>query len=268
MNIFYLIKNEHKQILKEYLTYEGVSLLKYFNLSDKEKKKNLPFMYSYVYSDFKNEYYGDLDTEIPSDFEDYEWVNEIYTNNKPLFDEFAEYLFDKIEEHSLDIMDAEYPAWSMLDNPNLVKNQWLIHFTNDADSITSKGFIYGVDELDKLGLTTHFGEFEKKYGGYNFSYLLTDFYRYGYEGSNSYKYGNEAVIFRASGVKLWHHGDSEYQVIFYGKTAKNMVSITSGEDAYWSIRSNKSNEVLYENDDLRKVVSWFVKNYDQYRKHL
>ena len=125
--------------------------------------------------------------------------------------------------------------------------------------------------MSKLGLTTHLGDFDKKYGGYNFAYLLSDFVRYAKgdysRGSRGYKYGDEAVIFRASGIKVWHHGDQEPQVIFYGNTATNIIPITSGENAEWAIYG-KNRRVLFENDDLQRVVNWLINNFDQYRKRL
>lgn len=119
--------------------------------------------------------------------------------------------------------------------------------------------------MEKLGLTCHLSEFEKKYGGYNFAYTLSDFPKYA-KKSGGYKYGSEAVVFNASGIKVWHYGDEEPQVIFYGNTAKNIIPITSGENTEFAIYS-KDNKILYENDDLKNVVYWLIKNFNQYRKN-
>ena len=74
------------------------------------------------------------------------------------------------------------------------------------------------------------------------------------------------VLFRASGVKMWHYSDEEPQVIFYGNTAKNIIPITKGENYAYAIKSK--DKILYESDELEKVVDWVVDNYDQYRKKL
>jgi len=277
MNIKKIIKEEISN-LNEYLTHEGVGLMRYFSTTDAEKIEYLPEGYPYEYlfndfleetnTDYNNSQYSDADgNDIPNDEE-----FEIYNVPEPIKQKYGLWLFEKINNHSLNIEDSEYPAWSYFDRPTLIKNQWLIHFTTDADSIANNGFIYGVDDVDKLGLTTHLSDFEKKYGGYNFSYELSDFIRYGKTNrswqSQEYKYGKEAVIFRASGVKLWHHTDEEPQVIFYGKTATNIIPITSGEDKKYGVHSSRNNELLYESDDMEDVVDWIVKNYAQYRKHL
>jgi len=277
MNINKIIKEEISN-LKEYLTHEGVGLMRYFSLTDAEKIEYLPetYPYEYLFNDFLEEtdtdyngsQYTDSDgNDIPNDEE-----FDIYSVPEPIKRKYGSWLFKQIINHSLNIEDSEYPAWSYFDRPTLIKNQWLIHFTEDADSISSKGFIYGVDDIDKLGLTTHLSDFEKKYGGYNFSYLLSDFIRYGKTNrswqTQEYKYGKEAVIFRASGVKLWHHTDEEPQVIFYGKTATNIIPITSGDDTKYAVHSSKNGEELYGSDDMENIVNWIIKNYTQYRKHL
>ena len=272
-----------ENIINEFITQDEVALKSYFSMTDEQIKKYIPHEYYYFFNDFLDE--EQIDFEIPTndytdadgdqkgeELQDYDLINWIENNNKEIYNQFSEYLFKKINNNELPLSDAEYPAWSYFDrNPTLIKNQWLIHFTNDAESISVDGFKYGVNEIDKLGLTTSLGEFEKKYGGYNFAYLLKDFMKYGRRGYTSgggFKYGKEAVIFKASGIQLWHHGDEEPQVIFYGNTAQNIIPITSGENANWAIRSEKSGNILFENDDLEKVVDWLVKNYDQYRKQL
>lgn len=253
-----------RKVIKEFITNDEVSLLRYFSMSDDEKKSYLPHDYASKLEDFIIE--EDIDYVIES--EPYEAVEDLEESNPELYEMFGEWLFKKIKTHSLDIYDVDYPAWSFFGHPEVVKNQWLIHFTDEAESVASDGFTRGVDEIDRLGLTTYIGEFYKKYGGYNFAYTLSDFHRYGYEGMSEYKYGNSAVIFRASGVKMWHHSDEENQVIFYGNTAKDIIPMTSGEESHWSIRSEKTNRVLFENDDLQAVVEWLNRNYEQYRKHL
>ncbi|MEK6828580.1 MAG: GNAT family N-acetyltransferase [Nanoarchaeota archaeon] len=280
-------KNElSESLVKEFLTQDEVALKQYLSMSDDNKKLYLPHEFSYFFNDFLEEEGIEFTMPkhmVPSNYADEPEVEEdmfdseielitwLENNNKELYNAFAEYLFKKIKDNTLPIPESEYPAWSYFDNsPELVKNQWLIHFTNNADDIAREGFKFGVDDMTKLGLTTNLGEFDKKYGGYNFAYLLSDFPKYSrrsYTQGGGHKYGKEAVVFNASGIKLWHHGDEEPQVIFYGKTASNIIPITRGENAEWAIRG-KDGRVLFENDELQRVVQWLVSNYSQYRKQL
>lgn len=272
-----------KKLLREYIGQDMVSLRRYFMMSDEEKKESLPYEYYYYFDDFLIETDTDFEPpkeQRPSNYADepYEEVNMfddnlelmdwLEKNNKNLFDSFANYLFSKINNHELPIPDSDYPAWTYFSDVQLIKNQWLIHFTEDADSIALEGFKYGVSDMDKLGLTCHLGEFEKKYGGYNFAYTLPDYLRYARANRNTFKYGEEAVVFNASGIKLWHWGDQEPQVIFYGNTARNIIPITSGDRDKYAVRNSKTNRIHFENDDFDRVVDWIVKNYIQYRKKI
>ena len=274
-------KREPKS-LKEYVTNDMVYLKDYLNLTEDQKAASIVHEFSYLFNDFLEEEniefqtpthdYTDVDGDQTGDpYDDYEIMDWLSQNNPELLKAYGHWLLEKIERNELGVPDAEYPAWSFYDYRGIVKNQWLIHFTGDAQGIASAGFTQGVSDMTKLGLTTQLSEFEKKYGGYNFAFLISDFKRYagnGYTRGGGYKYGNEAVVFNASGIKVWHHGDEEPQIIFFGNTAKNIIPIEQGDHSKYSIRSNKTREILFESDELETVVDWLTKHYQQYRKHL
>jgi hypothetical protein len=90
----------------------------------------------------------------------------------------------------------------------------------------------------------------------------------GYTRGGGWKYGNEAVIFRASGIRTEHYGDEEPQVIFYGNTARDIIPVESGENKNYAFKSKLTGRILYEADDLQELVYWLVRHFDQYRKHL
>lgn len=249
-------------LIKEYIGNDIVSLRRYLSMSDEEKTQYLPHEYPYSFEEFL----GEQDIDSPIQGEPYEIMDELETQYPDMFNEYASWLFQKIKNHTLDVPDADYPAWSFFEKPSLVKNQWLIHFTQDADGIASQGFTQGIDDMSKLGLTTHLDDFEKQFGGYNFAYTLDDYERYAKANSRTFKYGEEAVIFRASGIKAWHYADQEPQVIFYGNTAKDIIPITESYGDYY-IR-NKNGSEIFKNEEFNRVVEWVVKNYVQYRKHL
>jgi hypothetical protein len=277
---------KNNKILKEYITNNEIYLRDYLSMPESSRKQFLPDEYYYLFDDFLEEtgidfempketvpsnYADEPDEEVDMFDDNLELMTYLMNYEEHIYESFADYLYDKILGNTLPIDDSEYPAWSYFsDNPELIKNQWLIHFTNDAEGISNNGFKYGVDDMTKLGLTTNMSEFDKKYGGYNFAYTLNDFVRYSkrsYTQGGGYKYGKEAVIFNASGIKVWHHGDEEPQVIFYGNTAKNIISITAGEEYDWGVY-NKTGKILFENSELEKVVKWITQNYQQYRKIL
>lgn len=256
-----------RDYIVEYVTSDVYSLFKYLSISDADKKKYLYEMYPYQFPTFLKHSNIEVDVSEIDDWFDYDGVIALLNKNPKLKKRFNEYLFEGINTVSLKIPDEDYPAWSFFsDHPEIIKNQWLVHFTSYSSDIYRHGFKYGVDEIDKLGLTTRLSDIDKKYGGFNFAYTLHDFPRYA-RNRHGYKYGEEVVLFRASGVRVFHHSDGEYQTIFYGSTAKNIYPLTE-HNGMWSVTSNLNGHTLYEDDNLEKVIDWFVHNYNQYRKHL
>jgi len=262
----YIKKLLRESLINEFLTRDMVNLKTYFTMTNDEILQYLPLEYCYLFDNFIDE--EDIGFYKNVGEESCEIVEYIENNDKLLYGSFAKWLFNKIHNHELPISDSEYPAWSFFGEPELIKNQWLIHFTDNPMGIKNSGFKYGVDEMDKLGLTTHLGEFHKKYGGYNFSYTLSDYIKYA-RNNRGFKYGSDAVIFRASGLRLWHYSDEEYQTIFYGNTAKDIIPIVEIYGDY-CIYSNDggSSRLLYKSIHFDDVVNWLIINFDQYRKKL
>lgn len=173
--------------------------------------------------------------------------------------------------NSLDIGSEHIPSWYWLEEPELVKNQWLVHGTSELDAafMAKQGFIRGVKDWTKLGLTTWFDgkSAEKRAGGYNFAYTIEDFEGYGMDGSDigDVKYGDGTMlVFRASGIRSFHSADGEMQTIFNGKTARDIVPVyaTMGKLYIFS----KKRKPLAKFDTYMDAFNWVVNNYDQYRK--
>lgn len=82
------------------------------------------------------------------------------------------------------------PSWFVLSKPQIVKNQWLIHFTNNAEAIAGGGFKHGVSDLTRLGgALSNAIDAKRATGKFNFAYLLSESnFREGL------KYGHEAVV--------------------------------------------------------------------------
>ena len=214
--------------------------------------------YYYTWDEFNKGY---LDYEV-NDWEDVEKLPDSARQ------EWDEWLYKKISHgsyESIGIHPSEIPSWAIMEYESLVKNQWLVHQTNNARDIVNSGFIHGVDDLRRLGYTTHMGDIDKEYGGYNFAYHMDDVDRFGSD-RGSQKYGDEAVFFRASGVKIMHYGDLENQVIFYGKTATSRIAAyqNGGE---WDLISSKTGEVLVTKETLGELGEWISKNEAQYINH-
>ena len=135
-----------------------------------------------------------------------------------------------------------------------------------------KGFIKGINDPTKLGLTTWLQG--KKIGeGYNFAYTPEDFAKYGvYDEFQALKYGDGTfLIFRASGIRCWHHADEEFQVIFHGKTARDIVFVDEVMGTY-TIHSKDGKPLVQTGTEGKyspvDLVNWVIDNYDQYRRSI
>ncbi len=190
-----------------------------------------------------------------------------------VFDEAPGYIQSLYEEYG---GGAEYmPSWIFLKNPELVKNQWLVHGTTDRDgsNMASQGFIRGVKDFKKLGLTTFWtGEqAEKKAGGYNFAFIPTDFLMYGMDGDDPFYGDGTLLVFRASGIRCYHEADDQYQTIFNGKTATDIVVIHYLMGSY--IIYSKDGKKLFQTSSegassAIEAINWVIDNYDQYRRSI
>lgn len=150
-----------------------------------------------------------------------------------------------------------------------VKNEWLIHFSDNAMKIAYGGFKYATSNKSDLSFTGAGETAFKSSEGYAFAYEVQDVYKYAFARRGLPKYGRDAVLFMASGVKVWHDLDQEEQVIFYNKDAKNLILIQqNGIDNSWFVESVITNKTLVENENIEYVIQWCIDNFQQYRKHL
>jgi len=162
------------------------------------------------------------------------------------------------------------PSTAFFSRAQLVKRQtWLIHFSDNAYDIASEGFKYGVDQMDRLGLTNYLGDAEKAYKGYNFAVEAgsRDAKTIAREG----KYGDNAVMFTNAGVKAWHSGDEEEQVIFWGDNVDPRdIILIENDYGNWCVKphptKNYDRECVYQNEDFTTVTNWIEKNWRQYSR--
>jgi hypothetical protein len=259
-----------KSILLEYISSPIVDLKQYLTQTEAEKKtelglgndcleflgKNYPEIYEkYI----QNIYYESSEKKLMKEYPD-------------VFNAWCDFLYDKLKRNdNYRYFERGYPTWYYVDYRSIVKNQWLIHFSDYAEDIYhDQKFNRGVYDYTTLGLTTHLPDSMKDGIGYNFAFLLSDYMQYG-SGDMYHRgrwtYGKEAVLFKASGVKVWHYGDQQPQVIFWGPSAFDIVCIrehTSSGDYY--VYSNHSRDLFV--GDFDDCVNWVVNNFNQYKRVL
>ena len=175
-------------------------------------------------------------------------------------------------------------------------NQWLIHFTPDPGEIALNGFTKGTQDMEELGVTHGSQRYEE---GYNFAFIAdkatNDEARYylGHDGYGNLDDNAGAVMFKADGIEAYHGGDCQDQVIFWGPSARNIIPIYHGNveemsyvgwdyddienpDKFYKHRGStdcwyilgKNDNLLYCNENIRKIITWVKNNYFQYRNEL
>ena len=191
--------------------------------------------------------------EVGDDFEGYEWIEE--NEGSPNIIEFKEWL----EENDVNSgWETDAPAYEAMRYNRFIEPQWLIHWTNDAYSISREGFKYGHDDFRGLGHTTH--KMNRQEGsGYNFAFPLSRWAKYG-KG----KYGNEFVVFWGTGIEVSHFGDEEHQVIIWGPSvSKDMIfPVYNGDGGDWEVRDERNDDrILFQGEDVLEVAGWIENNY-------
>ena len=249
--------------IREYLNEQKIlneneidDLYSYFNKSEKDIILQLPHeIATEKFSLFLRML--NIPSELPK--KDGAWggeelLNYLENNNKPLYIKYANWLYDEIKNFKLFPYTREYPTWAFYDanKKELINEQWLIHFTDSPEAISQEGFTFGVNNINKLGNTSkvHHSEIVS---GYSFAYTLKDFVK----DSFFQRSKKGAVIFKASGIRIFHKVDNEYQVIFYGNTAKNIIPIIKEGDSY-IVKDKSLSNVLFKSEDFDSVVNWVI----------
>jgi hypothetical protein len=180
---------------------------------------------------------------------------------------------------------AEAPTTAYLslrnkNKPMIHRLTWLVHFTDEPTSIAEEGFKIGMNDPNKLGLTTYTKNtsFDKSDGGYNFAFIADsrDAKNAAHGRHGDSKYGKHAVMFQNSGVHAYHNGDEEDQIIFWGSDVnpRNIIVLKHlddwtviGKTFYYKETHPTFDKELYKGD-FEKCVAWIMNNFQQYRKAL
>ena len=258
------MKFKDHYFLTETLSNELVYLKRYLNSSVKEKAINRAFNNSYLIKDYfesnEDKYREDFD-----EMEDYEIVDWLNDNDQETLIDFGEYVVDDRNYLQSDEMEL----FDIVGYETFVRQQWLVHFSDRASDISNdQQFKVGIpyEDYERLALTTSFKD-SYKTGGFNFAYEIDDVKRHAFNRGRP-KYGKEAVLFKGDGIKVFHSGDDEPQVIFDGQSTKKPIIHIQYDNDVWFIESKISDERLIEKEDIVELAHWVDKNYDQYRKHL
>lgn len=178
------------------------------------------------------------------------------------------------------------------DGKEIVHNEWMIHFSNDAPKISHEGFTQGNDYEGKLKSATY--RRGKTEGGYNYAYLASDVIEHKYWSFLNYLKDRQTpfVMFKGNGYRFHHEQDGEEQVVLNNVQRGTKVLIMSRYDQWcvlsttnpdWKDRKKDINPkpederfamnntrnildgVIYSDDDIDNVIKWVMTNFEQYR---
>jgi len=268
------IEKSGKEQLNEYLDKNYMMPLKQFmNMTDEEKAWECAGRCPWLLTDFieSSEMGEKVDEliekgELPNDLfdlESYEIAEYIGPLFKTTFSKYAEDFVQYVYRYG----DTDVPLFCAADFVKEIHNEWLVHMTDNLRGVNHEGFSYGV-EMEDLAYTPGRGTIKYKYGpGYNFAFEADDADTA--EGSG---YGKYCILFQASGVEIYHYGDEQHQVIFYGPSAKNLIFIVRADDysdysGMWCVLDEKASgydKYLCHFDRLQDAVYWAIKNFPQY----
>ena len=256
-----------KQYLLEYVSNNIIYFKKYLNMSDDDKGKELAILAYYNFPEF-------VMTEYNKKIEDFNDPYEFEKNFPNYFDKYGKFLYDmSIGNGGRGINMSDYltddmlPAWVYFNDPKIFKTGWVIHFTNSSvHDIAKEGFYSGIQGYENLGLSDYAYKTEGE-RGYSFAFDVNEFQKFAMDkwDRSSFKYCKQCVVLRTSGIKTWHNGDEEPQVIFWDEDAKDIVPIYETNGTY-GVEELNSERIIYQDEDLNKVVEWIIANFDQYHK--
>ena len=252
-------------LIQEALSNELMYLQRYLTMPSDDLNINRAHSNPWMIGDFVVETEYELPPELEGR-EDYEIVEWLAENDEPTLIEYGQYVANSNNYNET----SERELYDMVTYRGFVRNEWLVHFSDNADSIWRKQkFTHGIGYHDyqRLGLSTHFSDEAKQYGGFNFAYKVDDVNMYGFNRGRP-KYGSEAILFRGDGIEIYHDGDDEPQVIFDGKATNPPLIYIQEENGEWIINSNRTSGKIIRFDDIEKIGYWVDNNYAQYHKHL
>ena len=202
--------------------------------------------------------------EYMEDYDDKLDAATAFFQDKDMFDKVPPAIYEGfLEPQGNYIMQndpAEAPSFLHMSYEGIVRNKWLLHYTDNPDEIVREGFTIGMGDLDRLGLTTYYTN-KAKGGGYNFAVPADQAH-----SIRDFEFGKHAVLFRASGVMTYHWADSFNQVIFWGRDARDIIPIYhNDETGRWELPSDQRGKPVFQAEDIQEVVDWAIAHFEQYR---
>ena len=212
------------------------NLVEYFEKSIEEKESELPEFFHINYPHILDEWVLD-NSELFVKLDEYESEEEAYENiiypttyyelDSDIEEKYKNFLIEIVDnvfknnKYNLDL--SLLPLYITYTYEGDVNDGWIVHFTEDEEnleSILKSQHFIGIPNIYNLAITAR-NEEDLTEDGYCFGFDINDIYE---NFKNNYShYGYFGILFKASGIKLYHNGDHEHQVIFIGNQVRQLI---------------------------------------------
>jgi len=230
------------------------AVVDYLSMTDQQKAQDAAYSLHYYWEDwFEDEFDAMNKPEIialTEDMESYEIINLLdgIEKHEHLVEDFGKWLIKNISNFMANggVHETDIPAWYFMDSPEKLEDVYVIRASDFPHDAISHGGFHGVTDFTQLAYTTRFNRtMTHKKGGFVFGYTERDFKKYGTKG-NGYKYGSHLISFKVKdAVRIWHHGDEEYQVIFLGNDISDPRFPEFSHGSGFEIEDEETGEMVY-----------------------
>jgi hypothetical protein len=157
-------------------------------------------------------------------------------------------------------INTSYKAYNYFEPKGIVHNVWAVHYTTVEayEDIQNRGFMVGVPDYDALAYSgNYYDRTKNNESGWNFALPIDNKYL-----GEDYGYGDCAFLIKTDGVRAYHKGDGDDEIIFQDCMVTKKIPFVYDEDYECWILSgyglNYKDGVLpkgaYYDDELKRVV--------------
>lgn len=271
------IKNLSEYLFERLDNIEGRrlwDLVLYFDKPIEEKEKELPQFFDNHYPNIFEEWCMENANYFLDDLEEYDSEDEAYDNiiyptthyelmNYPdaerVYREFLINIVDNIFNNNTHNLDLHLlPLYITYNHEGDIEDDWMVHFTEEEETqkkILDDQYFCGIPNMYNLAISAGNEEDWDK-DGYCFAFDLNNVY-YNFQHGYSH-YGNYGILFKASGIQLYHNGDNEIQTIFIGDQATNMIPFYYDEETkefYNKDNNIRTDEIDDFFDELKNEIT-------------
>ena len=161
--------------------------------------------------------------------------------------------------HGKHYINTSYKAYNYFEPKGIVHDVWAVHYTTAEafENIQKSGFQRGVSNYDELAYSANYYGTTQKTSGWNFALPVDSKYL-----GQDLGYGDCAFLIKTDGVRAYHKGDGDDEIIFKDCMVTQRIPFVYDEDYdCWILFDYEYNFIngklpkgAYYDEDLGQVV--------------